>query len=152
CAPFGSMHGADLDGPRTEAWDKAFKEGTRLESEKQYAEAVRRYQEAEKLDGNYAELAFRLGRCYLALGDGAQAKQYFTRARDLDTLRFRTNTTINETTRSVAAAAGARLADAEAGFARESPNGLPGEDLFLEHVHMTFKGNYQLARTLFEVI
>jgi tetratricopeptide (TPR) repeat protein len=40
------------------------------------------------------------------------------------------------------------LADAEHAFAQESPNGLPGDNLFYEHVHLTFDGNYLLARTL----
>ena len=40
------------------------------------------------------------------------------------------------------------LADAEQVFAAQSPGGLPGNDLFYEHVHLTFDGNYLLARTL----
>ena len=31
---------------------------------------------------------------------------------------------------------------------KQSPDGLPGDDLFYEHVHLTFDGNYLLARTL----
>jgi tetratricopeptide (TPR) repeat protein len=46
----------------------------------------------------------------------------------------------------------AYLADAEGTFEEHSLGGVPGEDLFLEHVHMTFKGNYLLARTLFDKI
>ena len=29
------------------------------------------------------------------------------------------------------------------------PISIPGEDLFYEHVHLTFAGNYLLARTMF---
>ena len=40
--------------------------------------------------------------------------------------------------------------DAEKAFQENSPQGLPGKDLFYEHVHLTFSGNYLLARTVFE--
>ena len=40
------------------------------------------------------------------------------------------------------------LVDAEQVFAEQSPDGSPGDDLFYEHVHLTFEGNYLLARTI----
>jgi tetratricopeptide (TPR) repeat protein len=40
------------------------------------------------------------------------------------------------------------LADAEQALATDSPNGLPGDDFFYEHVHLSFDGNYLLARAL----
>jgi tetratricopeptide (TPR) repeat protein len=154
-APFGSLHRSDLDDEETEAWEKAYQAGVRHEERKQYADAVRRYEEASRIDDQYADLAFRLARCYAALGKKGQAKESFVRARDLDTLRFRTDTTINRTIREVIAGQDnerVRLADAERAFERSSPDGIPGEELFLEHVHMNFKGNYLLAHTVFESI
>jgi tetratricopeptide (TPR) repeat protein len=154
-APFGSAHGADLDEGQAKAWDSAYRNGIRLEREKNYAAALRSYGSAAQIDDTFAELAFRMGRCYLSLGKNSEARQQFERARDLDTLRFRADTTIEDTIRSVVAAeesAGARLADAERVFARNSPGGIAGEEFFLEHVHMNFHGNYLLARTVFESI
>ena len=50
-------------------------------------------------------------------GDYAGAKQHFLRARDLDTLRFRADSRINDINRSVASSTpGAELVDAEAYF------------------------------------
>src|SRR5262249_11122937 len=111
--------------------------------------------DAEQIDGAYAELPYRLGRCYLALGDHSGARQQFGRARDLDVLRFRTDSQINETIREVAAAGatrGVRLADAEREFARSCAGEAPGEEFFLEHVHMNFHGNWLLGRVLFDAI
>ncbi len=80
----------------------------------------------------------------------AGAKEHFLRARDLDTLRFRADSRINDINRSVASSApGAELVDAEAIFSKESPNGIIGSDLVYEHVHMTPLGNYLLARAMF---
>jgi tetratricopeptide (TPR) repeat protein len=70
-------------------------------------------------------------------------------ARDLDTVRFRADAIVNDITRQVAAglaAEGVYLVDVEHEFASISPDGIPGEDVFFEHVHLNFHGNYLLAR------
>ena len=153
CAPFQSLHAARLSAEQTEAWDRFFDAGVRLESDKQYAEAVHTYRHAEEIDGSYAELSYRLGRCFRALGDDAQSRQCFEQARDLDVIRFRTDSKINQIIREVAAAeGGARLADAAAEFAGHCPCQAPGDEYFLEHVHMTFQGNWQLAQVLSDAI
>jgi hypothetical protein len=41
------------------------------------------------------------------------------------------------------------LADALSEFEKNSPHGIPGNELLLEHVHLNFKGNYILAKTVF---
>jgi tetratricopeptide (TPR) repeat protein len=152
-APFGSAHAPNLDAAGVQAWDEAYQDGTRLEAEGKFADAARRHEEAARIDDRFADLAYRLGRCYAAIGDAGEARRHFVRARDLDTLRFRADTTINDTTRAVAASRasqGIRLADAERAFDEASPSGIPGEEFFLEHVHMNFHGNYTLARTVFQ--
>jgi len=77
--------------------------------------------------------------------------EHFARARDLDTLRFRADSKINNINRDVARSSGAELVDAEAIFSgsKETPNGIIGNELVYEHVHMTPLGNYQLARAMF---
>ena len=101
------------------------------------AEALKAYQAAAKIDDQYAELEFRIARALWMQGDYAGAKQHFWRARDLDTLRFRADSRINEINRAVASSAGAELVDADEIFSKQSPNGAVGSDLVYEHVHMT---------------
>jgi len=153
-APFGSLHASALDAEGLEKWDALYKTGVSEEAEGNCAAALRAYEEASRIDAAYADLAFRLGRCSLALGKNLEARQHFLRARDLDTLPFRSDATTNATIRDVAAgnAPDVALADAERVFDESSALGVPGEDFFLEHVHMNFKGNYLLARTLLETI
>jgi tetratricopeptide (TPR) repeat protein len=151
-APFGSLHAADLDPGRLEEWQSHFQAGVGAEAAERFAEALDAYGRADAIDADYAELAFRRGRCRVALGQVGEADEHYRRARDLDTLRFRSDSTINRTIREVAAghdAASVRLADAELVF---DAKGVPGDALFLEHVHMTFKGNYLLARTVCETL
>ena len=48
-----------------------------------------------------------------------------------------------------AAGPGVELIDAEQLFAEASAHGVPGRELFYEHVHMNPHGNYLIARALF---
>jgi tetratricopeptide (TPR) repeat protein len=150
-APFASLHRAGLTPKELEAWEGNFREGKALEEASKHDEALDRYLSAAAIDDRYAELQFRLGRVYSALANFTEAKRCFALARDLDALRFRADSRINEIIRSVAAAAGpgVEFVDGEGVFAEESPHGIPGRELFYEHVHMNPHGNYLLARALF---
>ena len=86
------------------------------------------------------------------LGDYEAARKHYLRARDLDTLRFRADSRINDINRDCSIILGAELVDADAIFAKESPNGIIGSELVYEHVHMTPEGNYLLARAMFQQI
>jgi tetratricopeptide (TPR) repeat protein len=92
--------------------------------------------------GDAAARQFQKARGVLASGDTAGAAREFALARDLDTLRFRTDSRLNAITREVASNTGAILADAEREF------GVGGNDLFYEHVHFTPDGTDKLARVI----
>jgi tetratricopeptide (TPR) repeat protein len=149
CSPFASQHREGLSADDLRSWSELVQQGSDLESAKSYAEALKAYQAAERIDNQYAEIEFRLARTLSMVGDYAGARQHFLRARDLDTLRFRADSRINDINRSVATSADAELVDAEQIFPRESPNGSIGSELVYEHVHMTPLGNYTLARAVF---
>ena len=150
CGPFASLHRENLGVDDLRTWTALVQQGADLDSARSYAEALKAYEAAAKIDDQYADLDFRIARNLWMQGDYAAAKSHFLRARDLDTLRFRADSRINEINRSVAqSASGAELVDADALFAKESPNGIIGSDLVYEHVHMTPQGNYLLARAMF---
>jgi tetratricopeptide (TPR) repeat protein len=116
---------------------------------------VESYLEAAEIDGSYADLQFRLGRCYWALQDYDSAKLRYLKARELDTLRFRADTRINEIIRSVADSRAGKdvyMVDAVTKFESNSPHGITGNELFYEHVHLNFTGNYLLAKAVFEKV
>lgn len=149
CAPFASQHRENLSGNELRSWTALLQQGADLESGRSYEEALKAYQAASRIDDQYAELEFRIARSLWMMSDYAGADQHFRRARDLDTLRFRADSTINGINRSVAGASGAELVDADAIFSKESANGSIGSELVYEHVHMTPLGNYLLARAMF---
>lgn len=150
--PFTSLHRPDLAETERKKWEDIYEQGIEYESADNYTGAVETYLEAAEIDGCYADLQFRLGRCYWAMEQYDKARIRYIQARELDTLRFRADRRINEIIRSVAgdkANDGVYLVDAVKIFEENSPHGIPGEELFYEHVHMNFKGNYLLAKAVF---
>jgi tetratricopeptide (TPR) repeat protein len=157
CPPLASTHRANLSAEDLAQWKAAYQAGIRLWEAGKTHEAALKFREAVRLDDRYAELHFCLARCLAAEGNGAAAREHYVLARDLDALRFRADSRINEAIRQFAAeqqSAGVHLVDAEQAMSVESlsPGSVPGENLFYEHVHLTFEGNYQLARTMLDVV
>ena len=151
CAPFASQHREGIREDELHSWEGLVQRGADLESAGSYAEALKLYLSAAEIDPQYAELQFRMARCLWALGDFAGAKERFVRAQDLDTLRFRADSGLNEVIRAQAGP-GVGVVDAAAVLAGESPHEVPGDELFYEHVHMNPRGTYLLARALFRQI
>ena len=153
CAPFASLHREGIRPDELNSWDGLVQRGAALESAGSYADALKLYQSAESIDPQYAELQFRIARCLWDLGDFAGAKERYVRAQDLDTLRFRADSKLNDVIRSAAAAQpGVGLVDAAAVFSGESAHEVPGGELFYEHVHMNPRGTYVLARAFFHQV
>jgi tetratricopeptide (TPR) repeat protein len=151
--PFGSLHRPDLGEAERDKFEQEYQAGVAAERSAAWEEAIQSYQQASQMDADYAELHYRWGRCALALGHAEEAREHLLLARELDTLRFRSDTALNEQIRlwmATQPSEGARLLDAERAFERASPEGLPGREWFHEHVHFTFAGNYLLARLFAE--
>ena len=153
--PFASMHRPNLADREKEKWDDIYRHGVELELAGDYARAVECYLAAAQIDDSYADLQFRLGRCYWSAAEYEKARERYIRALELDTLRFRADTRINRIIRDVAGnmtAEGIYLVDTVRIFEKSCPHAAPGQELFYEHVHLNFKGNYLLAKTIFEQV
>ena len=112
--------------------------------------ANERWEDAERLARSVlarytssASVFYWIGKSLVAQGKSEEAKSYFPRARDFDTLRFRADTQINAVIRLVVPPGD--LVDGEQILAESDPNGIPGKEHFHEHVHFTFAGNYHLG-------
>jgi tetratricopeptide (TPR) repeat protein len=155
CPPFASLHRSGLTAEQQKNWDATYKQGVEAQSQGKQAEAVAAFLQAADVDDSYAELQFRLGRCYQLAGDYENARARYVRARDLDTLRFRADAQINEVIRTVAEQTKfprVHLANAAEALDANSPHGLSGAEFFYEHVHLTFEGNYVVAKAVLEQI
>jgi tetratricopeptide (TPR) repeat protein len=153
CAPFGSLHSTGLSEAQKTEWDGSFQEGIPLEAAGNYEEALKQFAQATAIDPQYAELPFRMGSCDLALTNAAQAMREFELARDDDTLAFRADSRINQIIKNAAdewAGKDVYFLDADQMLAQNSPDKISGNELFYEHVHLNFEGNYLLGRALAE--
>jgi tetratricopeptide (TPR) repeat protein len=100
------------------------------------------------LDSSNAFLNYAIGRIYLALNKPYDAKPYLQRARDEDLLKFRAPQHINEIIRKITLEQHVPFISSDSLFAQIEPNGIPGNDLFREHLHPNARGYYEIG-TLF---
>ncbi|RMG34625.1 MAG: tetratricopeptide repeat protein, partial [Methanobacteriota archaeon] len=114
--------------------------------------ALQELSQINQIDSSHAEVHFLLGRCYLQAGDSFKAYQHFSRARDLDELRFRAPSFFNRILKKVAKAEDVPLVDIEAVFRKASPEGIPGNELLHEHLHPNFDGYRLMAQTYLEAL
>lgn len=157
CPPFGSLHRPGLSAADKSSFDRSLSDVAEMQLAGRHADAVQKSLEAEKIDDRYAELHFRLATSLLALGQTDEARRHYVLARDLDTIQFRTDSRLNQVIREVAMARqaqGVQLVDVERAFEREPSvaQGIVGQELFHEHVHLNFEGNYALARSVFSAV
>jgi len=104
------------------------------------------------LDPRRADLHFLRGRALHGLGRHADARRSFVRARDEDVAPLRALSVIENAVRETAATTGAPLVDFTALLDARAPDGIPGDDLFLDHVHPTVEANRALALALFDLL
>jgi len=97
-------------------------------------------------DRGGAEITWRLAQARLASGITAGAKELFSKARDLDTLRFRCDSVMQaKGAAGLAGMTGVTVVDAQAYLDLASPGGIAGHEFFHEHVHLTPQGSWKTA-------
>lgn len=150
--PFVSRNAPTLSPQALTEWACSYQLGQRFEQSGDIHKALDAYAAAEKMDSKHAGLQFRLGKCRLALGEITNARKAFETARDYDCYPFRADSFLNKAIRRVAdrhAAQGVHFADAETCLNECDSNGISGNGLFYDNVHLLFPGNYAVAACLF---
>lgn len=157
CAPTAPAHRRGLSSADRRLWEELFDTGRALQTASRWQEAAAKYLAAAEVDDRRADLHYMLGRCLAEMGRSAEAKRHLVLARDLDTLRMRADSGIDRTIRQVAGqwrGRGVQLVDAEAAV-EHSPlarGGLVGNELFVDHCHLNFEGNWVLAAAVLDQI
>lgn len=154
CAPFASLHRTDLSAAEREEWEEIYQAGVQFQSRQQWNLALEQYKSALQIDPEFADAHFRIATVYGALEDWNSARRHFLMAKEHDALRFRADLQINDAIRTVAAenSSFVHLLDVAKKLDAQSRHGIAGDEFFLEHVHLNFSGNYQVARLLAERI
>lgn len=99
-------------------------------------------------DPAHAGCAYLWAQVKLASGDSVTAYSLFDEAKQKDCLRFRAPNEINDVVRRLASTCkNVYPVEAEQTFRQESPEGIPGRELLLEHDHPTIRGHRLIARS-----
>jgi tetratricopeptide (TPR) repeat protein len=155
CPPFGSLHDPSLSADRQVEWQRHFKAGRGHQQAGAWQAALAEYEQAAALDHTFADLVFCQAQCLEALGRIAEARDAYSRARDLDTLRFRASSDINAAIRTLAselAQKGARLFDLELALQEAFETPILGDGVLADHVHLSVRGNFLAARAALDMI
>jgi len=147
-APFLSVHSPDLSQKQIDQLRELTSNGSQSIDNENWGDAITSLQAALEIDPGYADTHFRLATAYENLANFEEAKAHYQRALDLDALRFRADTRINEIIQNVAAGVGNdafSFVDSAAAFEHASQPFQPGWNLLLEHVHYGFSGSHILA-------
>lgn len=153
-APFASMHLKPLSETSTQIWDSLFNEGKACLHQKNYPLARGAFEKAAAIDRDHAELQYLTGCMFSALSDHQNARICYSAARDLDTLKFRADSRINQIikdTPSVIQHSLLHLVDVESLLDGKGSE-VPGFNYFYDHVHLNMEGNFKIASALTETL
>ena len=153
-APFISLHRGEMPAAQEKSWKEAFDAGAIAAELGDAPSAVFAYNEALRIDPEFAETHFQLGRLEESLGQPELARRYYLGALHWDALRFRPDTRVNEIIRRVAKGAGGSvlLVDAASAMGADPDSTAPlaGREILFDHVHFNWAGNFRIARLLAE--
>ena len=149
-SPFKSEYGPGLTSEAISRVDSLMVlAGTAL-AEGRGSEAVALSREAVSLDPRYADGHFAYARSLQAIGNAAEARAAYFRARDEDICPLRAPAEVVSAVAEVARATGTPLVDFDRIIVDRSSDGIPGAGLFLDHVHPTIEGNRILALAIID--
>lgn len=147
-SPVRTGFSEDIDPERKQNLLEELKRGKEALDRGKYAEAVERFQHVVGQDPRYADAHFGLGRAFDHLEDWERAKAHYLLAREHDRLHLRACLKFNRIIEQVGAEEQVPVLDLVTEFERASPEGLVGEDLFLEHVHPNINGHLVIADSI----
>lgn len=143
-----ASNAADMDPWLSADGEGTLTAGEALEKRGEWAKALAAYRAAAVTRPDLADyLRYKTARCLARLGRWAEAGPLFracVEARVPDNFG-RASSAQNEVVRRLAKEYGVPLVDAEELFARASPHGVPGDDLFVDGQHPNFRGYVLLA-------
>lgn len=148
CTPFKSEHRDGLTNDQLREFRAKLRAAEEAFQAGQLAEALKKIDRAIQIDPRHAAAQFLRGRVLIEMDEAAEARLAFVRACDEDVCPLRAFEAIQEIVRDVARESKVPVIDFAALVDRESSDGIPGADWFLDHVHPTIEGYQRLAREL----
>ena len=149
-SPFKSEHKPGLDRWKIDRFGELLSSAEAAYSGQDYAQALEHILAAESIDDSFAQVHYLKGHILLRLGEYGKAREALIRAKEEDIVPLRALEEFNNIIREVAGKYDVPLADVESAFRMAAPNGIPGNELFLDHVHPTIRGQQLIAWVIME--
>jgi Flp pilus assembly protein TadD len=149
-SPFKTEPSAGLSAADIRQVESLKLSASRALDEGNHGQALAICEQALALDDRDAELLYLQAQALRALGRMDEARRAFSEALDEDVCPLRALTPIPEIVTDIARTNNTGFVDFARIVNERSPNGIPGSELFLDHVHPTIEGNRLLALALVE--
>jgi tetratricopeptide (TPR) repeat protein len=150
--PFKSEHRTGMSEDELSRWRERYRYSQKILNRQDPAGALRLLDEAAGIDDRYAYLHFYRGHALERLGRHEEARAAFVRARDEDICPLRALSPMVDIVKEIAEDREVPLVDFVASQNARSPNGIPGETVFLDHVHPTIDSHRLLALEIMDVM
>ena len=150
CPPFKSEYAAGISTSKQQEWQRLFQQATTMKGDPESALIL--YELAAAIDDQHALLHYRMARCHDQLGDHEAAEEAYRTAKQLDICPLRILDEMQDFVRQLASETGVPLADAHARLSAESPQGIAGNDVYMDHVHPTIRSHQLIAETIIEAM
>jgi lysophospholipase L1-like esterase len=140
-----TMHNAE--------WKKYYDKGLADYTKKNLDSAFAHLYRANQIDSSFALCHYLLGKIAYSKGDYGNAYRFYNTAKELDNLRFRAPEVFNNVlSKKAAKYKNVTLVQVQEEFEKNSPHGIIGNELLLEHVHPNINGYYLMANTFYEAL
>lgn len=149
CPPFKSEHRAELTVDKEQRWQEIF-DAAGLVDDTDAETGLDLYLQAMKIDDQYALLHFRIARCYDAIGQFENSRQYYQSALDLDVCPLRKSTRLSQLLADIAGRKNVPLVDASSAVSQSSPDSICGYEAYIDHVHPTIGAHQAIAHRISE--
>lgn len=144
-APSAWRHRTDLTPADGVRWGQHWGAAERLRKANDCAGALREYDAAAEVDARPAIIQWQRARCLERLGRWPEARVAFRRASDLDEVPMGVPTSFNAMVRKTTEADGGVFVDVARRLEDTSPQRIPGNDVFMDHLHPNLLGNERIA-------
>ena len=142
-----------VDSSRFPGFSLNYKLGIKAFNDKNFGSAFNFLKAADKSYAESAECNYYLGKLSYDAKNYSEARKYFSKAKDLDGLRFRAPEALNEILRQLTARySDTHLVDTKGIFEANSAKKIIGDELILEHVHPGLKGYALMSEAFFNEV
>lgn len=116
------------------------------------ATAASLYQQALQIDSQNAQLAYQMGKCLEGSNQLERARKAFRLARDLDVCPLRILSEMEESIERVARDLDVPLLDAQQLLTSQTPDGILGDYMLVDHIHPSIHAHELIANRLVEIM